>query len=291
MDVIKYINSYEADLLDLINRHVCLLPPFIELNLNEFKNILDDPLHMSDKHYGTFDRNIETWIAIKGDQLVAAAQLTFPATREQGYPCTPNTVELNWIFGERGRRDEIKEFYLGIIQYVSKQKYDAIYFANNPFGIGWKGIPDCWPHLLEAVVPNGTYDVDYWQCYWSESINKMTLPSKFIFKFENKLQELQLHYDFYFEGKKAGEVELWLPSNLARSLTEAGIAAIEWIEVSEGLRGRRMGQAMLSSVYDHSSEYGYKQFILWTKWDSMRKLAERSGFQQGPVFHWIIARL
>jgi len=83
------------------------------------------------------------------------------------------------------------------------------------------------------------------------------------------------------------EVDLWLPSPLAAGLRQEGMAAIEYIEVQENCRGKRLGQAALTEASRLIQPYGFHRFMLLTQDHRMDKLAERTGFRRGPTFYWI----
>lgn len=286
MEVLLYNGSHEVNLYEMIRSHIRQVPPYIELKFEEFADIFHTPYHMTDKYWGSFDRTIETYVGVEDGVLVAAAQIAFPHDPHKEW------VEILWIFGKAEQSDDISRFYKEIMKLVTDRNFSKVSITKNPFGIAWGGIPDCWPHVLSAVHREGSNETDPWDGYWSDgAINRRSLPSGFSVKITDNMQELKLQFDFYHGEEFAGEIAVWFPSDRAISLTDAGIVDIEWIEVLDKFKGQRLGHAMMTYVHDHCCTLGFRQFMLWTKWDNMRKLAGKLGLKKGPVFHWIRTRI
>jgi len=70
-----------------------------------------------------------------------------------------------------------------------------ISFSRNPFSIGWTGIPDCWPHVLEGVVKTNPTDIDIWDGYWirTNDTNVEQLRD-FEVNIIDKMSELQMQF-------------------------------------------------------------------------------------------------
>ncbi|MFD0618938.1 GNAT family N-acetyltransferase [Paenibacillus sp. GCM10027629] len=301
MEIISYQEVFHSSLFEMIRSHIRQVPPFIDLKYEEFLHILHQPGHMTDQWYGVAEQDLKTFMVLKEGELIAAAQVSFPLSSGEEQQNTSdkeqqntkeNTAELLWIVGDSKFMDELKAFYRHLNQIVLENGCQSIHISRNPFGAGWAGIPDCWPHLLEVVQSVCSYEVDLWECYWSDGpLNRRALPIGYNVELTNNLQALQLHFELILDDHTIGEIDVWTPSTIASSLTEIGYAAMEWIEVSEEHRGQGIGHAMLSCMYDRCLELGLKRFILWTDTPEMKSLAIKSGFREGPVFHWITTQI
>jgi len=293
MEIIAYQEAFHSSLFELIRSHIRQVPPFIELKYEEFLHMLHQPGHMTDQWYGVAEQDLKTFMVLKEGELIAAAQLSFPlSSDEEQHNTLEHTADLLWIVGDSKYLDEVKVFYKHLNQIVLENGCQSIHISRNPFGAGWAGIPDCWPHLLEAVQSVGSNEVELWECYWlDEPLNRRALPIGYNVELTNNLQELQLHFELFLDDDMIGEIDVWTPSTIASSLTEIGYAAMEWIEVSEEHRGQGIGHAMVSCMYDRCIELGLKRFILWTDTPEMKRLAIKTGFREGPVFHWITTQI
>ncbi|WP_193726884.1 GNAT family N-acetyltransferase [Paenibacillus guangzhouensis] len=293
MKITMYQESYQTKLFDMVRSHVRQVPPFIELKYEEFLEILHHPGHMTDQWYGAEERDCKIFLAIQEGELIAAAGLSFPlpdCPSEQG--ASEQDVDLLWMVGDPVSLKELKAFYHHLHQIALDYGCESIHISRNPFGAGWAGIPDCWPHLLDAVRSVNGYEEELWTCYWSDGpLQLRELPHGYHVNLSNNLQELQLRYELMADDHMIGEIDVWTPSAQARSLTDEGCAAIEWIEISEAYRGQGLGHAMLSHMYNSCAVFGFKRFILWTDTPEMKRLAIKSGFHEGPIFHWITTRL
>jgi len=293
MKITLYQESYQMKLYNMVRSHVRLVPPYIELKYEEFLEMLHHPGHMTDQWYGADEQEFKIYIAIHEGELIAAAGLSFPlldCPSEQG-ASEPN-VDMFWMVGDPASLCELKSFYRQLNQIALDYGCQSIHISRNPFGAGWAGIPDCWPHLLEAVRSLNCYEEDLWTCYWSDGpLQLRELPPGYHVKLSNQLHELQLHYDLIADDHMIGEIDVWTPSVQARSLMDEGYAAIEWIEISEANRGQGLGHAMMSHMYHSCAEFRFKRFILWTDTPEMKRLALKLGFREGPTFHWITTRM
>ncbi len=102
-----------------------------------------------------------------------------------------------------------------------------------------------------------------------------------------------LEFKFYIDGNACGEIAVWFPSSLSKSLNQIGIADIEYIEINNEFRGKRFGQVALMQMKQYLSNYSFNRFMLWTEVDNqqMIRLAERAGFEKGPILHWFCTNL
>ncbi|GAA4838876.1 hypothetical protein GCM10023310_15820 [Paenibacillus vulneris] len=287
MEAALYHSSHSKPLYKLVHDHIIQIPPYIGITFDEFLTILHNPCHMTDKIYGSFERNIVTLVGIVNGGLFAAAQITFPVKSEDGDAGDTTEAILNWLFADRCRQHDTASFYKAILQVVNDKGYQRLTTSRNPFGSGWSGIPDAWPHLLQAMS-TATSTVDIWDSYWFHSGSREeTISSLIEAEVTDNLPELQVHFQFFLGDQDLGEIDVWFPSEAARSLRQAGVADVEWIQVSEPYQGKRYGEKLLRYAQAYCAGMGYPRLVLWTQEEPMWRLAARIGYDKGPRFHWI----
>lgn len=240
---------------------------------------------MLDLRFDKFAGQNEIVVGIFQHETFAAAQLLYPDTGESAY--------LTWFVGMEHEQAELNRFANELKIMAAKRGYRFLVSIKNPFGIGWEGTPDCWPHLDKALTINEFAVTNEWLGYYSETLSVEPLPPKYSYMIDRDELERAVKIYVFHGQEEAGEVTVWLPSILSKSLLQFGVADIEYIEVTEPFRGRRLGHAALSIVKKELERIGYRRFMLWTEPDniSMRRLAEREGFKVGPLFRWICAEL
>lgn len=278
-------SPYKQPIYDLIQAHLKDIPPYLVPSNDEIATILQNPLHLVDLHLESVEFRQAIFVGVENEVPVAAAQLLFPVQ--------DRTAWLPWIVGKSSAGDELQLFVEQLKNAAAHEGYDVIETVKQPFGVGWEGIGDVWPHLLHTITAGGFTAIEKWQSFWAEGISEVALPGDISYK--SRYSDKEREYDLYlYDGKnQIGEIAIWLPGTRSVSLVEAGIADIEYIEIEEAFRGKRLGQAILSIAQTELRKYGIHRFMLWTEPDNdaMQKLAIRSGFQQDPLFHWMRADL
>jgi len=147
------------DVVGLLREHLKLVPP-VCLSKDEIKAVMADPGWFSRLHYpgeAAVENSYTTFVGLRGGRVVAAAQVEW--LKDDLRKC------LMWAVGERDEAT-LREFLEQVIGEVRGSGYRGISVSRNPFGIGWSGIPDCWPHVLNAARAVGFDVSERWQSYW-----------------------------------------------------------------------------------------------------------------------------
>lgn len=291
MEVVAFEPFLESETFEWIRAHLRLVPPFYAPSDTEIRSIVREPNLTSSIWYGSFEHTHEILVGLQGGSVAGAAQITFPEDRHMTFPAAGRHALVNWLFGNPAACEAIGTFIAELNMTAERKGYAGIRFdTRNGFGIGWQGIPDCWPHLLRAIADSGipVSERCAWQSYWTDGeFAEKELPPGFTYTFDIDPDALAAHLCVFDGDTMAGEADIWLPSPLAGELRRKGMFNIEWIEIAEPYRGRRLGQAVLTLALRRMRHHGYRQFMLWTKYDNMHKLAARTGLQKGPTFYWI----
>lgn len=279
MELIVYSSEYNDQPTKLIKLHHRLVPPYVELSDLEITNILEHPSHFIDLRFPS--ENVENKIflyVIKG-KVICATQIKF--LKNNAYFC--------WMVCNPEFINHFHEFVNLLKSKCASKGCRSIRSHKNIFGVGWEGIPDCWEGILEGMLSIGFQIEDRWQCYWSNGIfNEYGSPPAVAINMEYE-NSRTIEMGIYDNGSQIGEASIWLPSELSESLTDFGIADIEYIEIYKKYRRKGYGQALLLAIQKELNAIGFEKFMLWTELDNiaMQKLAERIGFTKGPIFYWL----
>ncbi len=280
--------EHRAAVVRLLQRHLRDIPP-VQLSGSEIAAAIDDPLWFTRLHYpdlvGREGFGHPCFVGICDGEVVAAAQLLLPPDEKQAGLC--------WIAGLRDR-ELLSAFVRHIIEEVRFRGYETIADTRNPFGVGWMGTPECWPHVLEALIENGFKVRTRWQSYYVTDLPEMMkLPDGVRLRtaFDEARKELSVQVVAGSEVR--GHVDVWCPPPDVKTFAAAGLADVEYVEVVASHRRKGLGLALLTAAMGEARRYGARSFMLWTEAGArdgsvaMQRLAKRAGFRQGPVFDWI----
>lgn len=275
--------EHESMIIALLQQSLSKIPPYVTQTSEELIGLWKKPTALVDLHFPPREEEIVTYVTVDG--IHATAQIAFPAEDEE--------ASLLWIAGE-GEQESLHAFVSAVLALAQERGYTSIHTAKNPFGIGWEGVADAWPDMLQACLNAGFSIQGEWIGYWLDGeLERKELPADFQLSFERDLPNGEVSIFLHHQDEQVGEINLWLPPALSTSLVAAGIADLEFIEIDEKLRGKRLGQALITAALDELAPLGYSRLMLWTEPDNneMINLATRSGFTQGPTFHWMQAAL
>lgn len=266
------------DLLPLVNEHLTRVPPRLMIKRDSLRSLLQGPSPW-DCHYPEDPPGIPgplLTVPAKG-RVVAAAQWIEVAARE-GHP----RRQWSWMLCDAGREDDLAR--------LLRDHAPCGWPARFGLGLGWFGIPDSWPHVLEACRRAGGRATETWVLFERPADARALDPASPLdgLAWEWHLDAARGEWELRATGPggMAGECLAWgVPAALASSPGYGEWITIEFVGVEPPWRRRGLGRRLLAGQMAFQARRGMAHVMLWTEPDNaaMLALARTLGFQPGPA--------
>jgi GNAT superfamily N-acetyltransferase len=169
----------------------------------------------------------------------------------------------------------------------------VLHADNSHLGVGWFGIPDTWPRVLEAFAAQGYEREGPWRILTGPvSPPIFEPPAGYSFRWSVDERTREWDLEAYAGEERAGDCSAWGMPPQFDSLEEARRwISIEWIGVEKEHRRRGLGRALLSEQMKFHKARG-EQLILWTeaKNEAALRMFTGLGLVLGPTL-WPMKKL
>ncbi len=284
--VVPYAPGHLEALLKVVNAHVAALPPQEGvIDRTALETIVNRPealwAHHTREH--SIDAALVRMVAISDDEVVGLAVAWHEIGGEHAHlpllvfePSAPGAAKalLGRIF------DELRD--RGCTSVATDER--------NPLGIGWFGVPDSWPHVLETMHQEGFSVADGWVILTGRTDSIPVEPPRpanemitCVFVNNENMGEWRL--EFFHDDKLVGECETWaVPPHLASCPGFHDWITVEWVGVEEAFRRRGLAFWLLVKQMHYHLRAGRTRVALWTGPGNRpaRALYYRLGFSDGP---------
>lgn len=287
MEVINYHENLLPHLMRLVNDHIRLVPPGWVLTPQQVAYVVSQPNAAWTAHFPE-DKEIfasHTVCMLKNQQMVAAANWFFPKPLEN----QAASGVLSWLFSRPGHSDSLEALigaFMG--QSVARGCASAYFCPRFGFGVGWFGIPDVWPHMIEAIQKFG-FRVDSRWVIMTGSVSSATEDDRPLsdFDFAWRIDEARLEWELEAKAGDAlvGECQAWgIPAHFRGCPGFDEWITFEWLGVEELYQRKRLGSRLMQEQMRFQVRRGVKNVIVWTETNNTaaRKLNESFGFTDGP---------
>jgi len=293
VEIIPYHDGLLPQLTALVNDHMRLVPPGWTLTPEQAAYVVSQPNAAWTAHYPEDGDilSLHTVCMMDGQRLVAAANWFFSKPRED----QPKSGVLPWLFCVPDQPDSLDSLLGAFIGQSIAQGCEKVYFCPRfGFGVGWFGIPDVWPHIINAVQEFG-FEVDgKWVIMTAPIGGIEEHQSSGDFDFVWRIDESRLEWELEARVGEtvAGECQAWgIPAHFRGCLGFDEWMTVEWLGVEEPYQRKGLGTRLMQAQMRFQARRGVKNVIVWTetKNTAARKLNESLGFVYGPEC-WIFEK-
>jgi GNAT superfamily N-acetyltransferase len=285
MKVIEYSSHLLPELTQLINQHICSIPPAWTLSEAQVASALKDAETFWMLHFGDEEASpTYTTCVVESGHLAAACQ----------WNCwvSPNDAELkigmlDWIAADPKATEALDALLATITHQMRQLNCVRIMTSRFMFGVGWLGIPTTSPHLIEGMQRAGFQSSDQWVIMTVGVDHCIHSPSALFVDLKWNIREANLEWDVeaYVNQSLAGECQAWgIPTYFRGCGGFKEWITVEWLGVEEPYRRQGIGRLLMGEQMRFQAQRGIKNVIVWTETNNAeaRKFNESLGFQYGP---------
>jgi ribosomal protein S18 acetylase RimI-like enzyme len=310
-------SAFLGEFTDLVNLHLASIPSGLPLSEAQVASaLLERPFwdrHYEDEHDGrTYEERVVC--VLDGDRLVAAADerwiqrfSTLAAGLDPGWVKFEDVVTVQWMVAAPDHPAAGRQLVDYLVEQAGISQRGVRISGRFLFGIGWVGMAETWPHLIQPLLDAGFVEYQRWAMFHldTDASIRAVPPEGFTFRWdvdESKHEwELLAFIAREDEGGDgvggeggagqpglAGECQVWDVPDGARSDGRHPWTTIEWLGVEAPQRRRGLGQYLVQEQCRFQAGRGVRHVLLWTEPNdpdsaAALRLYARLGFQAGPM--------
>lgn len=287
MEIVEYSPSLLPELTQLINQHICSIPPGWTLSEAQVVSVLTDAEPFWTLHYPE-DEPSPTYIicVLDGGHLAAACQWEcWSPPNDAGL----KSATLIWIASHPRNADAVDALLGAIIHEANALDCSRIMTSRFGYGVGWLGVATEWTHLAEGFLRAGFAVSDKW-IIMTASINQPLQQPRpnsdsVTLNWDVNESSLEWNVEAYVDGALAGECQAWaIPTYFEGCKDFSAWVTVEWLGVEEPYQRRGIGRLLMQEQMSFHAQRGVKNVIVWTETDNIaaQKFNETLGFTYGP---------
>lgn len=261
MEIVEHSPHLLPELTQLINQHICSIPPRWMLSEAQVASVLTDAEPFWALHFPEEESSPnQITCVLEGSCLAAACQWNCWSPPDDA---NVKFATLIWFTSVAPRTEALDTLLAAITHRARELNCSRIMTSRFGFGVGWMGIPTEWTYLVEGFLRAGFTVGNKWVVVTANTDqsagDSFSTSDSVTLKWDVNESSLEWNIEAYVGGALAGECQAWgIPTYFRGCKDFPEWITVEWLGVEEAYQRQGIGRLLMQEQMRFHAQRGAK---------------------------------